>query len=85
MKNEVVKGSVVVATAGKEKNQLFVVVDVKENFVFLADGKRLKLIKPKKKSVKHVQKASTKKFPVEDLSIKDEKFNTEIRNFLKNL
>lgn len=79
------KGFVVIATAGKEKNQLFVVVDQKENYVFLADGKRLKLKKPKKKSAKHVQKASTKKFPVEDLLIKDEKVNAEIRNFLKNL
>ena len=79
------KGFVVTAIAGKEKNQNFVVVDVKENFVFLADGKRLKYNKPKKKSAKHVQKCSTKKFPAEHLLIKDEKVNAEIRNFLKNL
>ena len=79
------KGLVVIAKAGKEKNQLFVVVDVIGKYVFLADGKRLKLSKPKKKSVKHVQKASTKKFPIKDLLIKDEKVNAEIRNFLKNL
>ena len=79
------KGLVVIAKAGKEKNQLFVVVDVIGKYVFLADGKRLKLSKPKKKSVKHVQKASTKKFPIQDLLIKDEKINAEIRNFLKNL
>ena len=79
------KGYVVIATAGKEKNQKFVVVDVKGNFVFLADGKRLKFYKPKKKSAKHIQKCSTKMFPFEHLEIKDEKLNAEIRNFLKNL
>ncbi len=79
------KGEIVVATAGKEKNQVFVVVDVKENFAYLADGKRLKKDRPKKKSVKHVQKASTKRFPIEELEINNEKVNASIRNFLKNL
>ena len=79
------KGMVVIATAGKEKNQKFVVVDVKENYIFLADGKRLKVSKPKKKSAKHIQKCSTEKFPESELLIKDEKVNSAIRNFLKNL
>lgn len=79
------KGCIVKATAGKEKNQVFVVVDVTENFAFLADGKRLKKDKPKKKSVKHIQKVSTKKFPVDLLPVKDEKVNAAIRNFIKNL
>lgn len=79
------KGCIVKATAGKEKNQVFVVVDVTENFAFLADGKRLKKDKPKKKSVKHIQKVSTKKFPVDLLLVKDEKVNAAIRNLIKNL
>lgn len=79
------KGEVVIATAGKEKNQKFVVVDVKENYVFLADGKRLKVNKPKKKSAKHIQKCSTKEFPADELLIRDEKVNCAIRKFLKNL
>ena len=41
--------------------------------------------KPKKKSVKHVQIVSTKKFPVGDLNIKNDKVNASIRNFIKNL
>ena len=79
------KGLVVKAIAGKEKNQVFVVVDVKEQFAYLADGDRLKKSKPKKKSAKHIQKVSTKKFPVEELLVKDEKVNASIRKFLKNL
>lgn len=79
------KGMIVKALAGKEKNQVFVVIDVAENYAYIADGKRLKKDKPKKKSVKHIQKISTKKFPVEELAIKDEKVNASIRKFIKNL
>lgn len=79
------KGEVVKALAGKEKNQVFVIVDIKENFVYLSDGKRLKYQKPKKKSAKHVKKSSTMRFPITELEIKDEKVNASIRNFLKKL
>ncbi len=79
------KGMVVKALAGKEKNQVFVVIDVAENYAYIADGKRLKKDKPKKKSVKHIQKVSTKRFPIEELEINDEKVNASIRKFIKNL
>lgn len=79
------KGFVVKAIAGKEKNQVFVVVDVNDKFVFIADGKRLRVNKPKKKSVKHIQKVSTKKFSEDELLVKNEKVNASIRKFLKNL
>ncbi len=77
------KGLIVKATKGKEKNQVFVVTECKEGFCFLADGKRLKKNKPKKKSLKHVQKVSTKKFSKDELLIEDEKVNASIRKFLK--
>ena len=79
------KGFVVKAIAGKEKNQVFVVVEVNDKFVFIADGKRLRVNKPKKKSVKHIQKVSTKKFSEDELLVKDEKVNASIRKFLKKL
>ena len=77
------QGDVVVATAGKEKNQIFVVMDVTEKFCLIVDGKRLKLTKPKKKSLKHVQKASKIGFNVEKLKSGQENVNAEIRKFLK--
>jgi len=79
----ILQGDVVVATAGKEKNQIFVVSKVDGNFCFLVDGDRLKLTKPKKKSLKHVQKASKSGFDVEKLNAEQEKYNSEIRKFLK--
>ncbi len=79
------KGNVVRAIAGKEKGDVFVVLDVDEKFCFLVDGKRLKLSKPKKKSLKHVQKASKIEFETEKLKSGQEKVNAEIRKFLKEV
>lgn len=76
-------GDVVVATAGKEKNQIFVVKAIENKFCYLVDGKRLKLTKPKKKSLKHVQKACKIGFDDEKLKSEQEKVNAEIRKFLK--
>lgn len=79
----IVQGDVVVATAGKEKNQIFVVLKTDDRFVWLVDGKRLKLSKPKKKSLKHVQKASKIGFDSEKLKSGQENVNSSIRKFLK--
>lgn len=76
-------GDVVVALAGKEKNQIFVVLSIDGKFCFLVDGNRLKISKPKKKSLKHVQKASKDKFDEVELSSGQEKTNAAIRKFLK--
>lgn len=79
------QGDVVLSTAGKEKNQIFVVSKIEGNYCFLVDGKRLKIIKPKKKSLKHVQKTSKKEFDAEKLKSGQEKVNAEIRKFLKEV
>ncbi len=79
----IIQGDVVVATAGKEKNQFFVVLEIDSKFCYLVDGKRLKLTKPKKKSLKHVQKASKIGFDAQKLKSGQEKVNAEIRKFLK--
>ncbi len=76
-------GDVVVATAGKEKNQFFVVKEVDEKFCFLVDGDRLKLEKPKKKSLKHIQKASKESFDAKLIESGLENVNAAIRKFLK--
>ncbi len=77
------EGDVVVATAGKEKNQIFVVLETDGKFCYIVDGKRLKMTKPKKKSLKHVQKASKIGFDAQKLKSGQENVNAEIRKFLK--
>ncbi len=79
----IVQGDVVVSTAGKEKNQIFVVLNSDEKFCWLVDGKRLKLTKPKKKSLKHVQKACKIGFDAQKLKSGQENVNAELRKFLK--
>ena len=50
----VVKGSVVKSMAGRDRGGYFVAVDVTDRFVYIADGKERKLIKPKRKNVRHI-------------------------------
>ena len=49
------KSSLIVSRAGRDKGQLFFVIDMDEQYVYLADGKSRKLEKPKRKKRKHVQ------------------------------
>ena len=77
------QGDVVVATAGKEKNKFYVVLSISDKFCELVDGDRLKISKPKKKSLKHVQKASKTSFDTEKLKSGQENVNAALRKFLK--
>lgn len=47
-------GTVVISLAGHDKGKLYVVVSVKEENVFICDGKTKLLSKPKKKKQKHI-------------------------------
>lgn len=49
------EGMVVCATAGKEKDNFYVVTQLDGNAVYLADGKHRTLDKPKRKNIKHIQ------------------------------
>ena len=76
-------GSIVKACAGKEKGEIFVVVATEGNFVYLADGKRLKKEKPKKKSFKHVKLFGSEKLTPEVVLDTNERVNAKIRKFLQ--
>lgn len=47
-------GALVLATAGRDQEELFFVVGESEGYVLLANGKRRKLSHPKRKSAKHL-------------------------------
>ncbi len=80
-------GQVVKSKAGRDKDRLFLVLDIidSEN-VFIVDGKLRKLENPKKKKVKHLVVYNK---IIEDLqNAKDEKIvidNSYIRKLLKPL
>ena len=52
-------GQVVIVKSGRDKGKPMVVVDCSEGYVFLADGKKRKLCKPKKKKLKHIVRTNT--------------------------
>lgn len=42
------------AVAGREKNRLFIITKIEDQWVYLVDGKTRKLENPKKKNIKHI-------------------------------
>lgn len=50
----IVKGSLVFANAGRDKGGCFAVLEVHESFVYIADGRERKILKPKRKNIKHI-------------------------------
>ena len=51
-------GRVVRSRAGHDSNDIFAVVGIDENFVFISDGKERKVEKPKRKNPKHIEVTS---------------------------
>ena len=50
----IVKGSLVKANAGRDKDSLFVAVGIGGGFVYICDGKSRPLERPKRKNPKHI-------------------------------
>ena len=70
------EGELVVCNAGREKSRLLCVKDFDEKYVYLCDGKERKLVSPKRKNPKHVEK--TEKI----LSVKDMSTDRALRKAL---
>lgn len=51
-------GSVVKSKSGHDSGSFYVVVALEGEFAYIADGRRRKVAKPKKKNVKHLAKTS---------------------------
>jgi len=49
------RGAIVMAIAGREKNELFIVTHREGDYVYLINGKTRTLESPKKKNIKHLQ------------------------------
>ena len=74
---------VVKATAGRDREKLFYVVDADEQFLLLANGKDRPLDRPKRKKRKHVQKVLRSETRVaEKLKHGDKVLNSELRRDL---
>ncbi len=78
-------GNVVLATAGKERGELLVVVALDDKYAYLSDGRRLKASKPKKKSLKHIKLFDTQSLSEGELLDQNERVNAKIRKFLTSI
>ncbi|MCM1334138.1 MAG: KOW domain-containing RNA-binding protein [Bacteroides sp.] len=50
------KGMVVISRAGRDSGRAMAVVDIRDGYVFVADGKERRLEAPKRKNPKHLAK-----------------------------
>ena len=77
------KSDMIVSLAGRDKGQLFFVVDTDGDFVLIADGKGRKLETPKRKKRKHIQKVLQADTRVaEKIRSGDKVLNSELRREL---
>ena len=55
---EYTPGQVVYSKSGHDKGLPFIVISVEGEYVYIVDGKRRRLEKPKRKKIKHIQKTN---------------------------
>ncbi len=56
---EIKKGCVVRSICGRDAQRFYLVVEVKDGFAWIADGRVRPLEKPKKKNLKHLRRTNT--------------------------
>lgn len=72
--NTLKPGQVVRALAGRDKDKVFLVVDItKDNYVYIADGAKRKIEAPKRKKIKHLQKYNLVSATINEKLVKGER------------
>ena len=80
---DIVKSNIVKSTAGRDEGDLFFVLDIQEEFLLLADGKRRRVENPKRKKRKHVTLVGESHSVVAEKIRSSEKItNSELRKAL---
>jgi len=79
-------GDVVQSLKGRDANQSFVVVDIKDDYILLANGKNRTIQNPKKKKIKHIKIASLSLESIKQkLQSGNKVLDSEIRKAIDNL
>lgn len=58
LKESIVAGSIVKSKSGHDAGSFYLVVFCEGDFAYIADGRRRKLLKPKRKNKKHLAKTN---------------------------
>ena len=84
---ELIAGDIVYSLAGRDKDRIFIVLEVlDENYALLCDGKLRTLQKPKKKKIKHLKKTNiTAELIKNKLAQNLEVTNTDLKRILAEL
>lgn len=73
------KGMVVISRAGRDSGKAMAVVDVRDGYVFVCDGKERRLESPKRKNPKHLAKTDRIVPPEQMEQITNRKLRTVLR------
>lgn len=86
MTNNFEVGDIVISTAGRDENRVYIISKLVDNdFVLVVDGNFKKLQNPKKKRVKHLKTSGHKAEIIAEKFVSDKKvFDTEIYSAIKN-
>ena len=77
---DIAKSNIVKAIAGRDTGSYFFVLATEGDFLLLADGKRRRLERPKRKRRKHVELVARSQSPVAEKIRSNEKItNSELR------
>lgn len=80
---EISRADLVVSLAGRDRGQIFYVLDTDETFVYVVDGKSRRMENPKRKKQKHLQKLPQTDTRVADkIRNGDKVLNSELRREL---
>ena len=55
MRDYIVSGAMVIAIAGREKGESFIVLETQNDYAYIINGKTRTINSPKKKKIKHLQ------------------------------
>ena len=74
---------IVISLAGRDKGDLFFVLEIQDNYALIADGKSRRVGQPKRKKLKHLKHVADSKSRVaEKLRTGDKVLDSEIRRTL---
>ena len=84
---ELSAGDIVYSKAGRDKDKIFIVLEVLDNeYVLIADGILRGVQKPKKKKIKHLKKTNIKAELVKrKFAKREEVTNTDLKRLLAEL
>lgn len=51
-------GQIIISKCGRDKGRFFIVIEAEHDTVLVCDGSLRKMVKPKKKKIKHIQKTN---------------------------